>query len=363
MGAMMQIDDNGGGNHDFLPILGICGSSGAGKTTLLEALIPKFIGLGLRVAVVKHGAHRVRVDAPGKDSDRFFQAGADVALFGAEFFFRRHNTDNFEFFLHNLCRDYDLVLVEGHASTPVDKIWLLGKGHSRPPDNRGTVVHVVAPEARRVEVLYDWILQWLADRCLRVPLYGCLLIGGRSSRMGRPKHLIRENGITWIEQAVARIEPHVHQVVLAGKGEVPASLAHLSRVADVPGLAGPLAGLLAVLRWQPKASWLLVACDQPTIDPRVFNWLKAKRKPGVRAVLPDLRGDGRVEPLLAWYDFRCRTAVEELVAADCLRPGALVGRHGVITPRPPADLHGCWRNINTPLELELLRATKSSGSI
>ncbi len=349
--------------HDCLPIIALCGSSGAGKTTLLEALIPKFIGLGLRVAVVKHGAHRVVVDAPGKDSDRFFQAGADVALFGEEFFIRRHDTDGFLIFLRRLCTDYDLVLVEGHAGTPVDKIWLLGKGHTRPPENAGTILHVIEPSQRRVEKVFDWISERLARQCLQVPVYGCLLIGGRSSRMGRPKHLIDKDGRTWIEHTVAKLEPHVRQVVLSGKGEVPSSLARLARIPDVSGLAGPLSGLLSALRWQPAVSWLMVACDQPAIDPKVFSWLKSRRKPGIRAVLPDLRGDGRVEPLLAWYDFRCRPIVEELADGGCLRPGGLVGRPGVITPQPPADLHESWRNINTPLELESLPGAKFSGSI
>jgi len=351
-----------GNSENCLPIIGLCGSSGAGKTTLLEALIPKFINLGLRVAVVKHGAHRVVVDAPGKDSDRFFQAGADVALFGEEFFIRRHDADGFLFALRRLCSDYDLVLVEGHASTPVDKIWLLGRGHARPPENAGTILHVIEPSQRRVDKVFQWISDWLAEQCLRIPLYGCLLIGGRSSRMGRPKHLIEQNGSTWIENAVAKLEPHVRQVVLSGKGKVPPSLAHLPRVPDVPGLAGPLAGLLSVLRWQPAASWIVTACDQPDIDPEAFSWLKSCRKPGVRAVLPDLRGDGRLEPLLAWYDFRCRPLVEELAATGCLRPGGLAGRPGVITPQPPGRLHGSWRNVNTPLELESLRDTVFSGS-
>ncbi len=346
---------------DYLPVIGLCGSSGAGKTTLIEALLPKFITMGLKVAVVKHGAHGVLVDAPGKDSDRFFQAGADVALFGEEFFIRRHDTDGFLFFLRRLCLDYDLVLVEGHASTPVDKIWLLGKGHDQPPENSGTILHIIRPEERLMENVFHWISDWLMRQCLRVPLYGCLLIGGKSSRMGRPKHLIENNGVTWIESAVAKLKPQVQQVVLSGRGEVPSPLAHLPRVPDVSGLAGPLAGILAVLRWQPAASWLVTACDQPDIDPQAFSWLKSRRKPGVRAVLPDLQGDGRLEPLLAWYDFRCRSLVEELVSDGCLRPGGLAGKPGVITPCPPGSLHGSWRNVNTPVELARTNQSTFSG--
>ncbi|MFH2003029.1 MAG: molybdopterin-guanine dinucleotide biosynthesis protein MobB, partial [Planctomycetota bacterium] len=60
--------------------LGICGWKNSGKTTLVEQLIPKLQGMGLHIAVVKSDAHGIDVDHQGKDSDRFYKAGADVVL-------------------------------------------------------------------------------------------------------------------------------------------------------------------------------------------------------------------------------------------------------------------------------------------
>ncbi|RWX44886.1 Molybdopterin guanine dinucleotide synthesis protein B [Candidatus Electrothrix aarhusensis] len=109
------------------PVLGICGNSGAGKTTLIEALIPRLRSTGLHVAVVKDGAHKVQIDAPGKDSDRFFSAGADVALLGEQHFIRHHQQGDLTAFLVTLCSSYDIVLIEGHATTAIPKIWLSGQ--------------------------------------------------------------------------------------------------------------------------------------------------------------------------------------------------------------------------------------------
>jgi len=64
------------------PVVGVCGYSGAGKTTLIESLIPVLRQEGLSVAVVKHDAHGLSVDSRGKDSDRFYRAGADVLAHG-----------------------------------------------------------------------------------------------------------------------------------------------------------------------------------------------------------------------------------------------------------------------------------------
>ena len=338
-----------------LPILGICGASGSGKTTLIEALIPRFLADGLRVAVIKDGAHRVVVDAPGKDSDRFFQAGADVALCGQAQFFRSHAGFGFRARARDLARQYDLVLVEGHASTPVQQIWLLGKGHAQPPEHRGEILAMLAPSERDPDAVHAWIRSWLLRQWQQKPLYGCVLIGGRSSRMGTPKHLIWDDGQTWLERTVDRLTPLVDQVVLSGRGQVPDNLGDLPRLADVPGVAGPMTGLLAAMRWQPDADWLLLGCDQPAFSEEAVSWLRDQTGPGIHAVLPDLAGDGRLEPLLAWYDSRIHPALEDLAGKGCLRLSSLAGWHGVISPTPPDHLRSCWRNINTPEELARLR--------
>lgn len=60
------------------PVISIVGRSGAGKTTLLEKVIKRLKENGIKVAAVKHDAHRFEMDRPGKDTWRMAQAGADV---------------------------------------------------------------------------------------------------------------------------------------------------------------------------------------------------------------------------------------------------------------------------------------------
>lgn len=184
-----------------------------------------------------------------------------------------------------------------------------------------------------------------------VPVWGCVLIGGRSRRMGTPKHLIQQNGLTWIEQTVAILQQKVEQVVIAGAGELPASLAAVPRVDDVAGLGGPLAGILAAFRGYPGVSWLIVACDLPDMQGEALQWLLDCRRPGVLAVMPELAGDGRIEPLLAYYDHACRKLLEEMAAAGHRRMNLLQAAAGVITPQPSPDLCASWRNVNTPEDL------------
>jgi molybdopterin-guanine dinucleotide biosynthesis protein B len=61
-------------------IFGFAGWSGSGKTTLIEQLIPRLVGRGLRVSLIKHAHHNFDVDQPGKDSFRHRYAGCGEVL-------------------------------------------------------------------------------------------------------------------------------------------------------------------------------------------------------------------------------------------------------------------------------------------
>ncbi|WP_310599145.1 molybdenum cofactor guanylyltransferase [Desulfobulbus sp.] len=189
------------------------------------------------------------------------------------------------------------------------------------------------------------------DQVAPAPVWGCVLIGGKSSRMGRPKHLLQREERTWIERTVALLRLCVDRVIIAGAGSLPPSLAEIPRVDDVLGLEGPLTGILAAFRRYPDVSWLVAACDLPDLEEGALRWLLASRVPGVLAILPDLAGDGRVEPLLAYYDRQCRPLLETMAATGQRRMQWLRQMAGVITPQPPVVLRPSWRNVNTPQEL------------
>lgn len=184
------------------------------------------------------------------------------------------------------------------------------------------------------------------------PVWGCVLIGGKSSRMGHPKHLLTQDGLTWIERTIALLRSRVEQVVIAGAGALPVSLNTVRRLDDIPGLGGPLAGILAAFRGYPDVSWVVTACDLPFMQAEALQWLLDCRSSGVVAIMPDLALDGRIEPLLAYYDRACRPLLEEMAASGQRRLNRLREAAGVITPQPPLSVRPSWRNINTPQDLD-----------
>ncbi|KJG34266.1 bifunctional molybdopterin-guanine dinucleotide biosynthesis adaptor protein MobB/molybdopterin molybdotransferase MoeA [Photobacterium angustum] len=128
-----------------LPLLGFAAFSGTGKTTLLEAMLPKLVERGLRVAVVKHAHHNFDIDQEGKDSYRLRKAGASQMLISSRY---RHalvtETPEEEvqlpYLLNQLDQtELDLILVEGFKKLDFPKIELhrkeVGKPWLHPEDN------------------------------------------------------------------------------------------------------------------------------------------------------------------------------------------------------------------------------------
>jgi molybdopterin-guanine dinucleotide biosynthesis protein MobB len=340
-----------------LPVLAVCGFSGSGKTTLLEAVIPVLCERGLSVGLVKHDAHGVELDRPGKDSDRLFQSGADVLLRGPNESAVRWHPDaapDLETALHELGAGHDLVLVEGHKSTPLDKLWLLREGEAEPPTEVAAIRCVLPWDADRPAAAIEEISEHLDRSSRERQMNAGILIGGVSRRMGRPKQLLEFEGRTLVERVVDALRPATESLVLLGTGPAPGVLEELPRLPDPPGVSGPMAGLVAALRWHPNAAWLVAACDQPMITSEALVWLLAQRGPGRWAVLPR-PADGRVEPALAVYEPQALGLLERAVASGRLGPRVLAEHPKVVTPEPPTEIAGAWRSVNTPEDYEELR--------
>jgi molybdopterin-guanine dinucleotide biosynthesis protein MobB len=328
------------------PVLAVCGWSGSGKTTLLEAVLPRLVAAGLRVAALKHDAHGVDVDREGKDSDRLFRAGANVLLRSpGEAFARWHGLDPTAA-LDLLAAEHDLVLLEGHKDTPFPKVWLTTEADPDAPAELDDVRAMLPWGGARAEALERLATELVREHHAARPRLAGVLVGGSGARMDRPKHLLEYRGQTFLERAVAAVAPHVSEVVLLGDGDAPAALAAKRRLPDPPGLDGPLAGLLGALRWAPTAAWVVVRCDVPLLGGDAVGWLLSCRRPGVRVVLPH-DAAGRPEPLFAVWEPQARPLLERIALAGG-GPAAVAGEPGVATPPIPEALAPMLRIVNTP---------------
>jgi molybdopterin-guanine dinucleotide biosynthesis protein MobB len=347
-------------------VLGVAGWKGSGKTTLLERVVPGLVAGGLGVVVVEHDVHGLRWDAAGSDSDRLFAAGADVVVAAPGEALGRWRRDpgaaprgheaaegdgTVLAQLAALESRYDLVLVEGYKTESFPKVWLGRPGEEAPPEVARDVVAALPWDGDRVPFFAELARTRLAAAWATAERRAGVLVGGRSRRMGVPKQELMFAGETLLQRVLGALRNAGAPTLLGGEGSSP-----LPRLLDAPGVVGPLAGILAALRWAPL-TWTIAACDQPRITTTAIDWLLGQRRPGTWAVFPEV--DGAPQPLLAIYEPQALPLFEAIAAGGALGesgigPSRLVGHPHVATPTPPAELAAAWRGVNTPEELAAL---------
>lgn len=251
-----------------------------------------------------------------------------------------------------MIKKHDVIFVDGKTDLPLQTIFLVASSDEKTKEGISCVWGSEGSFSSFMELL----LAKLEEISSYMPIWGCILIGGKSSRMSQPKHLLEDdNGKTWLERTVDHLTPLLDGLVISGAGTIPGQLSNITCLADIPGVAGPLTGILAATRWQPQVSWLLVACDMPHISKEAVEWLLAYRGPGCWGVVPRMGGAGFFEPLFAWYDMRAAHIFEDQLQEGVMQIGRGASHPKIANPTIPEPLRYGWENVNTPNELLQVR--------
>jgi len=300
MARMLQLPHRK--NHQQYPefmnstcIIGIAGYSGSGKTTLIRKILPELKNQGLFVGVLKHIHHKLNIDIKGKDTDHFYRAGADFVFAhdSQQGFARCRNSDmSLSDIIGRFPSALDLIIVEGHKTIDIPGIWLemnfsgVGTGRAR-TDNR-LMVFRDDPEYHLKVLIHiqEELERFHSERLINAGL----LIGGKSTRMGTPKSLLKIKGKTLAARSFDVLSSVSKKTVLLGPGQLPKSLISVDRLPDIPMVNGPLAGMLSAFRWSPHCAWIISSVDMPLMHKDAWKWLLSQRRPGAWAVLPKIRG-------------------------------------------------------------------------
>lgn len=108
-----------------IPVISFVARSDTGKTTYLERLIPVIKSRGIRLAVIKHDAHKFDIDIPGKDSWRLTQAGADIMIISSPDKLAYIEQRKVELSLEEVIskiNNVDLIITEGYKFEDKPKI-------------------------------------------------------------------------------------------------------------------------------------------------------------------------------------------------------------------------------------------------
>jgi molybdopterin-guanine dinucleotide biosynthesis protein MobB len=340
-------------------VIGIGGYSGYGKTTLIEEIVPGLRREGLSVGVLKHTSHHfLSLDTEGKDTERFYRAGADfVFAHDSHQGFARCRLEDARLpeALVHFPRGLDVVLVEGHKNSDIPGIWILpGRkktGEQEVPRRLSKQV-ISRDDPKYLEKVMEYIhLEIGRFHSGRTVMAG-LLVGGKSLRMGKAKTLLRIGKETFGERSFNTLAGVAARTLLLGAAELPGPLRFAERLPDATGVEGPMAGVLSAFRWAPGSTWLISAVDMPFMDRAAWEWIMGQRKPGVWAVLPLLKSGAKAETMAACYEPMIFGHVEFLAKNGIRTLQKLTHHPKVITPIVPESLSHAWKNVNTANEWE-----------
>ena len=170
---------------------------------------------------------------------------------------------------------------------------------------------------------------------------------------GGDKALLLLAGRKLLDHVLARVGPQVDEVVLNANGD-PARFAAwgLPVLADGIG-AGPLAGVLAGLRWaqlhRPRADVLVVPTDTPFLPHDLVVRLRAERK---TAALACASSGGRLHPVVGLWPVALADALAASLRAGDRRVEAWMRQQGLAEVAFDVGAAGDpFANLNTPEDL------------
>ncbi|HLR75029.1 MAG TPA: molybdenum cofactor guanylyltransferase [Virgibacillus sp.] len=145
---------------------------------------------------------------------------------------------------------------------------------------------------------------------------GIVLSGGKSSRMGTNKSLLRLDGKEVILRIIEELQKCTDDVYIITNDPPTYKFIGRQMFSDRFKNKGPLAGLETALYNIKADAYMLVACDMPFIDHQVYNYLLQQLE-GYDAVIPVY--EGRVHPLAGIYKQTVLPSVQQQLEKNELR--------------------------------------------
>lgn len=112
------------------------------------------------------------------------------------------------------------------------------------------------------------------------PVWGLVLMGGRSTRMGQDKSALRYHGKPQREHLTDLLRvAGCKQVYWSVNKTQHNELTNSQMLPDIHPETGPLGGLLTAFDTYPDVAWLIVPCDLPRLDLGTLQTLLLNRNP------------------------------------------------------------------------------------
>ena len=136
-------------------------------------------------------------------------------------------------------------------------------------------------------------------------LFGLVLSGGKSTRMGNDKGLIAYHGVPQREYLYQLLSEVCEETYISLRGEQEAQVPFgYATLTDENKFKGPFNGILTAYNRHPEVAWLVLACDLPLINLKALKQLVKERNPNKIATAFANADDPLPEPLCAIWEPR-----------------------------------------------------------
>lgn len=189
----------------------------------------------------------------------------------------------------------------------------------------------------------------------KAKLYGLILSGGKSTRMGNDKGLISYHGIPQREYSYQLLETICDKTFFSIRSEQEEGLNIESNyIIDKNEYRGPLNGILSAHKNHPDVAWLVLACDLPLLNQASLKELILQRAPNKIATAYATTESGLPEPLVAiWEPQGLKKAIGymETSGSSCPRKFLINSDIKLIFPKSDEVLY----NANSLAEYEFAK--------
>jgi len=183
-------------------------------------------------------------------------------------------------------------------------------------------------------------------------VFGLVLAGGESRRMGQDKALLVRDGRSQLAHVAALLEQVADRVFVSTRTEQQqeSERSRFELIVDRYNDIGPIAGILSAMDAFAKVDWLVVACDLPNIDEKMLSFLLENRSYSRPFTAFKSSYDDLPEPLCAVFRPESRAIIQRFVADGIVCPRKMLMQSDtcLLAQPNPSSLD----NINTPDDLK-----------
>jgi molybdenum cofactor guanylyltransferase len=150
----------------------------------------------------------------------------------------------------------------------------------------------------------------------RTQITGIILCGGKSSRIGKNKALLKLGPFNLLEHSILTLKPFCEDIIVSANFNEFGSI-QCQQIKDVyPGI-GPISGIYSALLKSKTIHNIIISCDMPFISFEVISYI-IENSENSDIVLPEV--EGHIQSLTGYFNKSILPGIEEEIKNSHFKP-------------------------------------------